>query len=849
MAKSSGTEPIRVLAPLSGVIFPLANVPDPVFAQKLVGDGVSIDPTSNVLLAPVAGEVIQFHGAGHAITIRADDGVEILMHIGLDTVKLKGKGFEAMVAVGDKVHLRQPLITFDADYVATSAKSLLTQVLVANTEAIEGMAYADGEVGEGQDMIFSYIARRKAEPKADETRENRVISEAILIVNPAGIHARPASVLAGIARGFKAEIMLQKGDKAANARSVSALMALEVDFNDKVILVATGEEAQQAIDFITPQLREGLGENLTAAAAELQDFRKGEAAREGQLAGIGASRGLAIGKVLKLKSEKYKIPENGSGSKFEMAEFNNAVKRATLQLSSLCDKLKRSGNPERAAIFTAHTELLDDPELLGLVERGIISGKSAAYAWNMAFTTHAARLESLNNQLLAARANDLKDLGYRVLRILLAIDEKTFNFDEKQIIIAEDLTPSNIVNIDKDLVVGCCTISGGATSHVAILARSMGLPAIVGLDPAALEIEDGTLVVVDGNNGLLTIEPQDSEIKLVEKTMKAEEDARAEEKSHASETAVTLDGVEIRVVANLGDIAGADQALELGAEGVGLLRSEFLFMNRAVAPDEDEQFAVYLALAEKMGKERPIIIRTLDVGGDKPLPYLPIPQEENPFLGERGIRVCLNRPEILITQLRAILRVAQDYEIRVMFPMIADIDEWRQARKILHETAAAMKLPMIKAGIMVEVPSAAMLAESFAAAEVDFFSIGTNDLSQYTLAMDRGHPKLAGKIDALHPSVLRLIGIVAEAGRKKKIEVGVCGGLASDLEGIAALIGLGIGKLSVDVPVLATVKALLRRLDAEKCSKLVREAVRMSDAAAVRNSIKKMLAELPGAKS
>jgi len=846
MTASAGR--IEIFAPLSGYLLPLEMVPDPVFAQKLVGDGISLDPTSNVLKAPAAGEVIQLHAAAHALTIRTACGAVILIHIGLDTVKLGGKGFEALVTKGDVVSLGQPLIRFNADFVATNARSLLTQVLVSNPEAVKDLKRESGVVAEGSTVIFSFVPATASDKAVapSSTAMQRVVSETIVIVNPAGIHARPASVLAGMARQFSCDLQLQMGDRAVNARSVSALMALEVARDDKVVLVATGEDAEKAVEYIAPRLAEGLGENLSAAAAEQKvEYVRAETTKAGQMAGIGASRGVAIGKVLRLRSEKYDIPEAGRGYKYEQAEFSNAVKRAILQLSSLQDKLKRSGNPERAAIFAAHVELLDDPELMELVERGIMTGKSAAFAWHAAFTTHAARLQSLNNQLLAARANDLKDLGYRVLRILLSIEEKSYNLADKQVIIAEDLTPSTIVNIDKELVVACCTISGGATSHVAILARSMGLPAIVGLDPAALELEDGTLVVVDGNRGILTVEPDDNEIRIVEDTMQQEEITRAEEKTHAAETAITADGVEIRVVANLGDVSSAGQAVDLGAEGVGLLRSEFLFMNRAVAPSEDEQYTAYLTVAEKMGKERPIIIRTLDVGGDKPLPYLPIPQEENPFLGERGIRVCLNRPEILITQLRAILRVAQAYDVRVMFPMIADIEEWRQARRILHETAAGMKLPMIKAGIMIEVPSAAMLAENFAS-ETDFFSIGTNDLSQYVLAMDRGHPKMAGRIDAMHPSILRMMSIVAEAGRRHKIEVGVCGGLASDIEGIAALIGLGISKLSVDIPVIATVKAVVRRLSAAKCSELVCEAVRMSDARAVRQAFKKLMEDARG---
>ncbi|NLF98146.1 MAG: phosphoenolpyruvate--protein phosphotransferase [Candidatus Riflebacteria bacterium] len=836
---------VEILAPLSGYLLPVETFPDPVFAQKLVGEGISLDPTSNVLKAPVAGEVIQLHAAAHALTIRTASGAEILIHIGLDTVKLGGKGFEALVARGDKVSPGQSLIRFNADFIATNARSLLTQILIANPETVKDLQLGSGLVEEGRDVIFSFVplatSGKTSAPASANTQ--RVVSATIVIVNPAGIHARPASVLAGMARQFSCDLQLQKGDRAVNARSVSALMALEVARDDKVVLVANGEDAAKAVEYIAPRLAEGLGENLSAAADEQKEqYVMAETTKAGQMAGIGASRGVAIGKVLRLRSEKYDIPEAGRGYKYEQSEFSNAVKRATLQLSSLQDKLKRSGNPERAAIFAAHAELLDDPELMELVERGIMTGKSAAYAWHGAFTTHAERLQSLNNQLLAARANDLKDLGYRVLRILLSIEEKSYNLSDKQVIIAEDLTPSTIVNIDKELVVACCTVSGGATSHVAILARSMGLPAIVGLDPAALELKDGTLVVVDGNRGILTVEPDDKEIRIVEGTMQREELTRAEEKMHASEIAITSDGIEIRVVANIGDVSSAGQAVDLGAEGVGLLRSEFLFMNRSVAPSEEEQYTAYLAVAEKMGKERPIIIRTLDVGGDKPLSYLPIPHEENPFLGERGIRVCLNRPEILITQLRAILRVAQDYDVRVMFPMIADIEEWRQARRILHETAAAMKLPIIKAGIMIEVPSAAMLAENFAS-ETDFFSIGTNDLSQYVLAMDRGHPKMAGKIDAMHPSILRIMSIVAEAGRRHKIEVGVCGGLASDIEGIAALIGLGISKLSVDIPVIATVKAVIRRLSAAKCSELVGEATRMSDAMAVRQAFKKLIEE------
>ena len=845
MSEKVSAERLEVMAPLSGFLMALETVPDPVFAQKLVGDGVSIDPVSDVLRAPVTGEVIQLHSAAHALTIKTPHGIEILVHIGLDTVKLGGRGFEALVKKGEQVTIGQQLIKFDADFVATNARSLLTQIVVTNPESISSLTRETGSVDACTDVIFTLVPVAAGAVAAKTGAAQHVVSDSVVVVNPSGLHARPASVLAGLARQFECELHLQKGDRRANARSVSAVMGLEVEKGDKITLVANGQDAQKAIDHILPRLREGLGENLKAAAAQPVEFKKGEKTAINQLTGIGASRGIAIGRVLKLKPEKFNIIEHGHGSKFEQSEFANAVKRGILQLSSLADKLKRSGNPERAAIFAAHADLLDDPELLELVERGIMAGKSAAFAWNKAFNAHALKLQGLNNQLLAARANDLRDVGYRVLRILLSLEEKSLNVSDKQVIIAEDLTPSNIISIDKELVVACCTVAGGATSHVAILARSMGLPAIVGLDPAALELEDGLMVVVDGDKGLLTVQPDAAEVEAVETTMIAEEKTRAEEKRHADEPAVTIDAVKITVAANVGDTSSTAQAVELGAEGVGLLRSEFLFMNRAVAPTEDEQYEAYLAVASKMGKDRPVIIRTLDVGGDKPLSYLPIPKEENPFLGERGIRVCLNRPEILITQLRAILRVSQQYDVRVMFPMIADISEWRQANAIMQQTAADLGIPAVKTGIMVEIPAAALLADTFAA-EASFFSIGTNDLTQYTLAMDRGHPKLAAQIDAMHPSVLRLMSIVAEAGRRHQIEVGVCGGLASDLEGIAALIGMGISKLSVDIPVIPAVKATVRRLSADKCSKLVRDAIRMSDALSVRQAFRKLLEESRG---
>jgi phosphocarrier protein FPr len=308
---------------------------------------------------------------------------------------------------------------------------------------------------------------------------------------------------------------------------------------------------------------------------------------------------------------------------------------------------------------------------------------------------------------------------------------------------------------------------------------------------------------------------------------------RKEDIAHALEPAVTTDGQRIHVFANIGGVKDAQQLVSLGGEGVGLLRSEFLFMDRPYAPNEDEQAASYLAIVQAAGSELPIIIRTLDVGGDKPLPYLPIPREDNPFLGERGIRVGLDRPEVLRTQLRAILRAARGGHLLVMFPMIATVQELRDAKAVLAEEAAALGVPAIRCGIMVEVPAVAVMAHTFAA-EADFFSIGTNDLTQYTLAMDRGHPKLAPKVDALNPAVLRLIAQTVEGAHAHKRLVGICGGVAGDPHAVPILVGLGIDELSVSLPAIPSVKAQIRRLSLTTCRELAQHALQCATVEEVR---------------
>jgi phosphoenolpyruvate-protein phosphotransferase len=820
-----------LLAPVSGVIYPLERVPDPVFSQKLAGDGISIDPVDNILRAPCAGEIVQQHAAGHAVTLKTTGDVEVLMHVGIDTVTLKGQGFTPHVKVGDKVEAGAPLIEFDLDYVATNAKSLLTEVIISNGERVSRIVYGSGTASVGKTPVLT-LTLDGAAVEAKEEAGPTVTSEAIVLPNPNGLHARPAAVLSSMAKTFKSDIRLQLGDRSANARSVTSLMALETARGDKVLLVAKGPDAREALDKLTPMIREGLGDEgcvpvsalATMTVAPIAAPAPRKDADPNLITGVAASSGLAVGEVYQVRHVEIQVKEEGGSPDHERRLLDNALAKAAGELEALRAQLHGHKEQAKAAIFAAHSELLEDPDLIEIATSAIAKGKSAAFAWKNAVKAHAERLAGLRNQLLAQRANDLRDVGERVLEILTGIERKAPSYPANAVLIAEDLTPSDTAAMQRGKVMGFATVRGGATSHVAILARSLGIPALAGIEARAMELPNGTPVILDGSKGILRLNPSPKEIAQLHEAQVRQEARRKEDLAHALEPATTSDGRQIEVGANIGGLKDAGQVAELGGDGVGLLRSEFLFMERSAPPSEEEQFAEYKAITLAIGADRPLIIRTLDVGGDKPLTYLPIPKEDNPFLGERGIRVGLDRPEVLRTQLRSLLRASQFGKLRVMFPMVATIGELRDAKAILAEEASSLGIVPMPCGIMVEIPSVAVMADVFAE-ETDFFSIGTNDLTQYTLAMDRGHPKLAPKVDALNPGLLRLIAQTVEGARKHNRLTGVCGGIAGDAQAVPILIGLGVDELSVSLPSIPTIKAQVRRLSYADCRTLAQRAL------------------------
>jgi phosphotransferase system enzyme I (PtsI) len=567
--------------------------------------------------------------------------------------------------------------------------------------------------------------------------------------------------------------------------------------------------------------------------------------------GIPASDGIAIGTVFCYIPTKLEIPVCAAGTvDEEMARFDTAREHARGELQNLYDAIEKRVGKEEASIFEAHQEMLRDPALEGKIREFVEIGQTAEQALVIATEELANLLASMDDELFAARALDVKDVGRRVLRIMLGLPDTALSaVTEPSIIIAEDLTPSDTASLDPKLTLGFITAQGGLTSHSAILARTLGLPAIVGMGNGLLDrISSGTFIVMDGRTGEMILEPDDETVARY-KQIKAQRDSHLQIlKAAAEKDALTANGRRVEVAANVGEASSARDAMENGAEGIGLLRTEFLYLEDTQPPSEEKQYRIYREIFYVMGK-RPVIVRTLDIGGDKPPAYMPFPEEMNPFLGWRAIRISLDEPELFKTQLRAILRAALGYQARIMFPMVSDLDELRRAREIVETVKRDLALDSVEfaadvpVGIMVETPAAAVLVDVLAEAS-DFFSLGTNDLTQYTMAVDRGNAKVSGLFQPLHPAVLRLVRQTIDAGHAKGKWVGMCGELAGMTKAIPILLGFGLDEFSMNPRAIPEAKNLIAKLTDDKAREIAAHAMSFGTAAEIENYMKGVLASL-----
>jgi phosphoenolpyruvate-protein phosphotransferase (PTS system enzyme I) len=567
--------------------------------------------------------------------------------------------------------------------------------------------------------------------------------------------------------------------------------------------------------------------------------------------GIPASAGIAIGSVFCYIPTKLTVPDCPAFTiNEEMARFETARNQARVELQHLFAAIEKRAGKEEALIFEAHQEMLSDPALEGKIREFVGVGQTAEQAVVRATEELAGLLASMSDELFAARALDVKDVGRRILRILLGLPDTALSaITQPSIVVADDLTPSDTASLDPALTLGFITAQGGLTSHSAILARTLGLPAIVGMGSDLLEnVSDALSLVMDGDTGEMILEPGPETIARYRKIQAQRESKLLVLKNAAEKQAVTANGRRIEVAANIGEVSSARTAMEHGAEGIGLLRTEFLYLEDTQPPGEEKQYRIYREIFEVMSG-RPVIVRTLDIGGDKPPSYLPFPEEMNPFLGWRAIRICLDEPELFKSQIRAILRAAVGHQARIMFPMISDLDELRRAREIVEMVKRDLQRDSLEfsenvpVGIMVETPAAAMLVDILAEAS-DFFSIGTNDLTQYTMAVDRGNAKVSGLYQPLHPSVLRLIKQTIEAGHSKGKWVGMCGELAGMTKAIPILLGFGLDEFSMNPRAIPEAKHLLSRITDEKAIEIASQAMSFGTAAEIENYMQEIMASL-----
>jgi len=841
--KSSTHDPIVLHAPLTGPIVALADVPDPVFSGGMFGDGIGIDPLAGKLVAPCAGVVSHLARTGHALTITTPQGAEVLLHIGIDTVELNGQGFTAHVEAGARVAAGDLLIEFDQDAVARSAHSLVSVIAIANSDAFEVVERASGFATAGETPLLTLRGKGEAAAQAAQAGAAAMqeVRRELVLTQPGGLHARPAARARESVRGIDATVDVQFDGRKASITSVVGLLGLGAGEGATIELIGRGAHAQQAVEAVERELlREAHGEveekpaRLRSPAPQMVARNTGASLDPNTLAGVCAAPGIAVGTLVRLDDADIVPPEQASGTPAsESRRLDQALKAVDAELDETVRNASARGAVGEAGIFAVHRVLLEDPTLVDAARDQISLGKSAGFAWRATIRAQIDTLSKLDDTLLAERAADLRDIEKRVLRALGHTSGATRALPDEAVLAAEEFTPSDLSSLDRQRVTALVMARGGATSHAAIIARQLGIPALVAVGDALYAIPDGTQVVVDASAGRLEHAPTALDVERARHERQRLDGVREANRQMAGAAAATIDGRAIEVAANIATLDDANTAVDNGADAIGLLRTELMFIHRQSAPSAVEHQQSYQSIVDAL-QGRTAIIRTLDVGADKEVDYLTLPPEPNPALGLRGIRLAQVRPDLLDDQLQGLLAVRPFGAVRILLPMVTDAGELVRLRKRIDEFARAQgRTEPIEVGVMIEVPSAALLADQLAQ-HADFLSIGTNDLTQYTLAMDRCQADLAAQSDGLHPAVLRLIDIAVRGAAKHGKWVGVCGALGGDPLAVPILVGLGVTELSVDPVSVPGIKARVRRLDYQLCRQRAQDLLALDSAQAVR---------------
>jgi phosphoenolpyruvate-protein phosphotransferase/dihydroxyacetone kinase phosphotransfer subunit len=712
----------------------------------------------------------------------------------------------------------------------------LVEGLVVATVAASGGATCEEVAAEATAALLGKTAHLAPVAAGVQrgANEEPAASATFTVTNAHGLHARPAARLVSEVRRLDATVTIRNvttGSPAVPATSLSRVATLGALQGHQVEVAASGRQALSAVDHLRSLAERNFDEPIEIPpAGTAAPIERGMA----EIGPLAASAGIGIGPVHQLAYAAPQVDETPAGPPTaEWRVLIEAVAEVRRGIERTRAAAARDLGDNDAEIFDAHLLLLADPELLAAAKDRVAVGASAGVAWMASVRDVEAQWAALPDPYLRGRADDLRAVANQVLHAVTGGEDAVAAVDG--VLVAHDLSPAQAAALDPARVRGVVLASGSPTSHASILIRSHGIPAVVSAGLEVLAVPDGTTVVVDGTAGRLVVESSGAQLADYEHQARALAEQRALEVRDATRPALSIDGVPVEVAANLGSVADAVAAARAGADSAGLIRTEFMFLGRTQPPSVDEQERDYRAIAEAFAG-RPITIRTLDVGGDKAVPYVQQPAEANPYLGRRGIRLSLVHADLLHEQLTAICRVARDTPVNVMFPMVSTVDELLRARAIIVEAAGGTEAPLLlRVGIMVEVPAAALKISSFLP-HVDFVSIGTNDLTQYTLAAERGNPSVAGLADPLDPAVLRLI---AEVGRAAQghVTVSVCGEAAADEAAIPLLLGLSVSELSVSAQAVPAVKAAVRRLDTRACAALAERALQASSAAEVRSLV------------
>ncbi|AFY58457.1 phosphotransferase system HPr (HPr) family protein [Rivularia sp. PCC 7116] len=819
--------------------------------QVTIAVAAGIDDAEN----PIGTDTMQVYEAIESVY--SDDGVLVLMDLGSALMSAEMALEFLSPEQRDNVYLCEaPLVEGAIAATVTAASGADIQAVL--TQAREALTAKASQLGIG---LMGTIQSQFAQTPSSETAENTKQIQ-LHISNSLGIHARPAAKFVSTASKFKSQIQVKnitKNSDFIRGDSINQVITLGVRQGDEIIIRASGVDADDVLAELTALVENQFGEgdnNQDSISKTVSINDSVSASADGYLQGIPASGGFAIATCLQLNQlnktsfisvQSHRVEDVNS----EWRKLQNAVQVAKQEIKNLQQQTLVQISETEAAIFDTHILFLNDPVIIESVrQRIIVEHQNCEFAWQAVIDEVIDNYQKLEDAFLKERVNDVVDIKQRVLRILSGnsttnVQNLAENLDIKEpvILIANDITPSDTAQLNPSKVLGICITSGSATSHSAILARSLNIPAVVGMPSEILQIANGTLLGVDGEAGKIWIKPDaqtQSELKTKQEKYQVSQQQNLVITHH---TATSIDGINIGVLANISSIQDAQTALDMGAVGVGLFRTEFLYFNRQNLPTVEEQTSVYQQVTN-IFQNRSVIIRTLDIGGDKPLPYLNLPSENNPFLGWRGIRYCLDNPEILKTQLKAILTASEKGKIKIMFPMITTVAEIKAAKTILNQAKTELNqngIPFnqkIEVGIMIETPSSVAIADKLAV-EVDFFSIGTNDLSQYVMAGDRTNPKVANLVDAMHPSVLRMIHQTVKIAHQHNIWVGLCGELASEIIAAPILLGLGLDEVSLNPQKIPEFKKAIAQLTLKEAEAITNEVIQLDEAVEVRERLGK----------